>query len=128
MSRILIVDDDVSVQGSLQRILERAGHEVRVAMNGLQALQILAEAAPDLVITDVLMPEMDGIELIGKLTAHDPPIPVVAVSGGGKLPKEVMLDTAGALGAVHTLEKPFEVEDLLAIVDEALAARGAGPE
>lgn len=77
-------------------------------------------ARPDLVVTDVLMPEMDGVELIIALRKEAPELPVIAVSGGGRLPKELMLDTASALGVVYTVEKPFDLEHFLAVVDQAL--------
>lgn len=122
MSRILVVDDDGAVQSAVGRILERAGHDVDFAVNGREAMKAIRSDPPDLVVTDVLMPEMDGIELITTLRSECPGLPIVAVSGGGKLPKELMLDTARALGALWTVEKPFDVDRLLAVVTQALGA------
>lgn len=120
MSRVLVVDDDRDVQDSVGRVLQRAGHEVYFASDGMGAIRFIRADRPDLVVTDVLMPEMDGIELIMELRREAPELPIIAVSGGGRLPKELVLDTASALGAVHTVEKPFEIQHLLAVVDRAL--------
>ncbi len=130
MAQVLVIDDDDSVRTTVVRALERAGHEVRSARNGKDALRVLAESRPDLVLTDINMPEMDGIEVIGDLRSRTPSIPVVAMSGGGELPKELLLRTAGALGAVRSLPKPFTVEELLGSVDLALGgdARSSGFE
>lgn len=127
MAQVLVIDDDAAVRATVVRALERAGHRVRAASNGKDALRVMADATPDLVVTDINMPEMDGIEVIGDLRARTPPVPVVAMSGGGELPKELLLRTAGALGAVRSLPKPFTLEELLGSVDLALAGDGERP-
>ena len=82
MGLILIIDDDSSVRGTMKKILEREGHEVREAEDGVVGLKLSREATPDVVVTDLLMPEKDGIETIMELRAEFPDIGILAVSGG----------------------------------------------
>ena len=117
MSRILVVDDEPDQRFLLRRILQRAGYEVCEAIDGAAALRAVRESAPDLVVTDVMMPVMNGVELIGCLrgdpaTAH---IPILAASGDTHL--------AGAADAV--LSKPYEWDLLLTLV-AALLKEGRG--
>lgn len=126
MAGILVIDDDDQVRTSLRRVLERAGHEVVEAADGKTAVALVSERPCDLVITDINMPEMDGIEVIMALAGRRPGLPVIAISGGGKVPKELLLSSAGLLGAVTTLSKPFEMEELIEAVNQALVPRGRG--
>ncbi len=117
MSRILVVDDEPDQRFLLRRIFERAGHEVSHATDGAAALRAVRESAPDLLVTDVMMPVMGGVELIRCLrgdpaTAH---IPILAASGDPHL--------AGAADAV--VAKPYDVQHLLAVAD-ALLKEGRG--
>ena len=102
----------------MARALSRIGHEVRVASSGKEGRRFFKERLPDLVITDINMPEMDGVELIMEFQPSG--VPVIAISGGGFMPKEMLLDNADMLGAVETLAKPILFEDLKAAVDRAL--------
>ena len=77
---------------------------------------------PDLVITDINMPDMDGIELIRALRGREPPLPVVVMSGGGTFDKRLLLDSARMLGAVVALEKPFSLDELKRVVEDSLAS------
>ena len=122
MATILVIDDETAVRDTVRRLLERQGHEVREAANGREALR--ASADYDLVITDINMPEMDGIEVIMTLAERQPGLPVIAISGGGRLPKDLLLSSADMLGAVTTLPKPFDLTELIGAVDRALASRG----
>ena len=122
MSRILVIDDEPAVRSLISRILTREGHEVTEAADGITGMAAFQAGNFQLVITDINMPEMDGIEVIAALREQD--VPVVAVSGGGRLGKEVLLDSAHVMGAVHSLEKPFTVEDLLAVARQALGEGG----
>ena len=108
------------VRDSLVRLLSRYGHDVAEAADGRAGVAALAEFEADLVLTDINMPEMDGIEVINALLKERPGLPVVAISGGGRLDKGLLLGNALALGAVSSLSKPFEVEQVLAVIDEAL--------
>lgn len=124
MAHILIVDDDASVRASLTRVLQAAGHEVSGAANGREAIRLSASTQPDVVVTDINMPEMDGIELLLALHEVRPGLPVIAISGGGRLEPELLLDSADLLGAVTSLAKPFEPEQLIAAVTDALERQG----
>ncbi len=94
---------------------------MREAQDGRRGLQAIAEGGIDLVISDINMPEMDGIEVINALREATAGAPVIAMSGGGLYPRELLLDSAQMLGAVSTLPKPFELEDLRRAVEAALS-------
>ncbi|HSW27855.1 MAG TPA: response regulator [Longimicrobiales bacterium] len=121
MARILLVDDHDECRRALNRALQRMGHEVTQAADGRQAVAALDGTPHDLVVTDINMPGMDGIELILAVGRRWPGVPIIAVSGGGMLPKELLLDNAAVLGAVTTLPKPVDLGELHAAVDRALA-------
>lgn len=119
VAHILIVDDEESDRLLQQRILERHGHEVCTAADGVEALSSLGVKDIDLVITDLHMPVIHGLELISVLRDRSPRPTVVVVSGTG--PDQ--LDIARAVGAQFTLTKPVYAEQLMAIVEQALASR-----
>lgn len=123
MAHILLVDDDVGVRTAVGRFLRRQEHQVTEAGNGVEALKVAQRLVLDLVLTDINMPDMDGIELILSLREQRPGLPIIAFSGGGRVPKAAMLSDALLLGAVAVLAKPFELSALQAEVDEALAGR-----
>jgi DNA-binding response OmpR family regulator len=121
VASILVVEDDLSVQRVLARALEQAGHTVLVAPDGRHGLFAFREARPDLVITDLLMPEMNGIELALILRAADPRLPIIAITGRERTEVLAVLKaSAASLGAVELLTKPFTPGELLAAVDVAL--------
>lgn len=122
MARILLVDDQEEVRRAMRRVLERLGHQVTEAGDGREALAAMAGEPPHLVITDINMPDMDGIELMMAVRHGRVGIPIIAVSGGGMLPKELLLENAAVLGAVTTLTKPVGMEELEGAVNHALAA------
>ena len=122
---LVLVDDDESVRSILRRHLQRAGYEVREAGEGGAALKLLASALPDLIITDIVMPDMEGVELLITLRKRHPKLPVIAMSGGGRLHPEVYLSVAKNCGATQILTKPFEIAELLALVQQLL---GRQPE
>ena len=128
MARILVVDDDPSVLGSVARYLRSKAHEVAEAGNGLEAVTALREAGGtiELVITDINMPDMDGIELLSAVHGHDESVPVIAMSGGGLISKEFLLANAGMLRAFATVPKPLDPLALDAVIDAALKARASG--
>jgi len=114
MVSILLVDDDVSTLGILEGFLEDHGYAVTTARNGIDALKILNTRSFDLMITDILMPDVDGYEVIAnaKIKRNCPHI--IAISGGGSgADKEKLLATAGKLGAVKTFLKPIDVVELV---------------
>lgn len=122
MARVLVIDDESGVRRGVARILERMGHEVEQAEDGVVAMRLFDAEPHDLVVTDINMPEMDGIEVILKLLHGDQDVRIIAMSGGGQLPKELLLVDADLLGAVATIPKPFEVEGLMAAVTGALGS------
>jgi CheY-like chemotaxis protein len=122
MARVLVVDDETQMRDVLCQALERHGHTVDQAADGRQALQRLGEHQPDLVITDLVMPEMEGIETIQALRRKCPTIPIIAISGGGRVGPENYLSMAGQIGANRTFAKPFRLEEILIAVRELTTA------
>jgi CheY-like chemotaxis protein len=123
MARILIIDDDKMVLNMLRQVLEGAQHTVVEASNGEVAMRLWREHAADLIITDILMPEKDGLEVIRELRRECPTVKVIALSGGSRKIHFDALDVAKRFGAVSTLEKPFELKELLASVNTVLNAK-----
>lgn len=117
MATILIVDDD-SLRPALRRALEHEGYAVVEAGDGRQALEKLQEGPPALVITDMIMPDSEGLELIFALHRTHPQLPVIAMSGGGHWAPEFHLALSRRVGAGHVFAKPFAIEDLLGKVRE----------
>ena len=122
MARILLVEDDEAVREILRKALVSAGHEVEEAQNGNVALAAYRRQACDVVITDLVMPEKDGLETIMELRRFDPAVKVIAISGGGRTlgPGQLYLETARAIGALKTLAKPFTGSALLAALNQVL--------
>ncbi len=117
---ILIVEDDASLRSALVRLLSSSGYQLETACDGREAELALHRRLPDLVLTDLIMSNRDGLELLGFLRQHAPCIPVIAMSGGGRISPASYLEIAQRLGAVRTLEKPFPTSRLLATVREVL--------
>lgn len=122
MARILLVDDDVSFRPMLQAKLEWLGHEVIVAGNGNEALARYGEWPIDLVLTDLIMPDKEGIELISELRRRAPGVAIVAMSGGGRVSPHGYLGIARHVGATQVLAKPFSSQELVGALEAALAA------
>jgi len=120
MARILISDDDSQVRAMLRQMLERAGYEVADARDGKEAIKLYHENPADLVITDIIMPEKEGIETIMELKRDYPNIKIFAISGGGRVGPENYLKLAEKIGALRTFTKPFDRQELLAAVKQAL--------
>lgn len=128
MANILIIDDDTEVRSTLRKVLERSGHTISEAENGVAALRRLESEAADVVVSDLYMPEMDGIELLIRLREAWPEARFVAMTGGGHVPGDELLERAHSLGADALLAKPFTVEELVQTVERILSEeRGAGP-
>lgn len=120
LNNILLVEDDVLTGQMLAEVLTRFGYLVKQVSNGQDALNCYDPQTVDLVLTDLFMPVMDGMELIAALQRRDPAVRIIAMSGGGKLPPTNVLPLAERLGAVKTLTKPFELEELRKAVAECL--------
>lgn len=113
MAHILVIDDDEQFRGMLAQMLTQDGHQVSVAVDGEEGLRLASQAKPELIITDILMPKKDGMDLILELNRAGNKIPVIAVSGGRRcITAEFNLDSATLLGACATLAKPFSRADL----------------
>ncbi|MBI9075287.1 MAG: response regulator [Desulfatibacillum sp.] len=121
MARILVVDDDVNITSMLRRLFQRRGYEVDEAANGKKALQIMDQNLPDLVITDIIMPEMEGAELIMEIRKRAPRVKIIAISGGGRIQPADYLDLAEKLGANRSFAKPVKQNDMLAAVEDLLS-------
>jgi CheY-like chemotaxis protein len=120
MPTILLVEDDTDLRRLLTKVLERENYRVLEAGTGLEAMQILDLQIPDLVITDIIMPDQDGIGTINQLKKHHPDIKIIAISGGGRMLKEDYLEIARMLGAHHTFTKPFNNKEFVEKVHELL--------
>lgn len=117
MADILIIDDDPQMRRLLIRILGGAGHTVREAENGRIGVALFKERQPALVITDIVMPDMEGIETILTLGQDGGTVPIIAISGGSD---PIYLKAATGLGAAASLKKPFAAKELLGVVDGLL--------
>jgi DNA-binding response OmpR family regulator len=117
MTCVLVIDDDAGVRASLQLFLEIAGYRVLSARDGLEGIREFQARRPDIVITDILMPEQEGMETIVQLRALAPEVPIVAISGGGRFGEADVLAMAQSLGANAVLPKPFDAEMLLAAIE-----------
>ena len=120
MQRILVIDDDEQMRALLRDILERAGYEVTEAQHGLEGLKLFRARPADLVVTDLIMPEKEGVETILELRAEYPEVPIIAVSGWGRNGPRDYLEIAARLGARRTVAKPFTRQEILAAVQQSL--------
>lgn len=117
---ILVVEDQDDVRATLRDILEADGYDVIEAVDGGQALELLETRPADLVITDIFMPEKDGIQTIIELRRKHPSIKIIAVSGGGHARNFEFLEFSLGIGAIKTLAKPLGRDQILQAVREAL--------
>lgn len=120
--KILIADDEDMFAIMLQRSLAMFGYEVIRARNGREALRLYDPATVGLVLTDLIMPDMEGLELIVALRKANPAVKVIAMSGGGRNHPQAYLAIAEKVGAVRSLAKPFTITELVATVQESLDA------
>ena len=126
MMRILVVDDDEFVRLMLRFTLTDAGYEVQEASNGREALKAYADHPADVVILDILMPEMEGLETIQRLKQSDPDVKIIAVSGGGRPEAVEHLRLAESLGTVRTFYKPLDNGKLHAALRDLLGDEEQG--
>lgn len=120
MARILIIDDEESVRFTLTKALKAAHHEIHQASDGNKALEILTEQEIDLVVTDILMPNREGLETIGAIRMNWPTVKIIAISGGGRIRSLEFLKVAERFGANETLRKPFSMSELRHTVSTVL--------
>lgn len=117
MATILLVEDDDLVRDMLTQVLQRASHEVVGAANGDEAATYLQNQAPDIMITDIIMPKKSGITLISEVKNRHPNLDIIAISGGGRLDPTGYLDLSETLGASVSFEKPIDNNALLMAID-----------
>lgn len=119
-ARILVIEDDAGLLDAVSRLLVLAGHAVTAARSGTEGLRLWREQAADLVLTDLQMPGLHGLEVIVQLRTSAPGLPIVAMSGGNRGRDLDLLGSAGLLGAVGLLTKPFTADELTAAIAAAL--------
>lgn len=121
MAHIIIIDDEEMVRKSLQVMLEHEGHCILEAENGAIGLSLVGQHRPDLVITDIFMPDKDGLEVIRELRQNQSSVKILAITGGGTSGSLNLLPQARAFGAHATLHKPFTRRALLQTIQKVLA-------
>lgn len=119
-SQILVIEDDRAVRELMLQTLSRAGYNVLSAEDGNEGVNLFRSEHPDLVITDIVMPQKEGFETIMELRKENPDVKVIAMSGGGRHGTEDYLSVARKLGACRTVSKPFMRDEMLRVVREAL--------
>lgn len=119
MANILLIDDDTNVNLALGIILKGAGHQVVSLLDGTKLLSHMQDI--DLVITDVIMPNVDGIEVLNAMKKKHPSIPVIVISGGGRISADMYLQSAKVIGAKEVLHKPIDTDALINTVDKVLS-------
>ena len=126
MERILVIDDEPHILLMVKKMLERAGYEVDLASNGSEGLRLFNKLRPALVITDIIMPEKEGLETIREMKRISSDLKIIAMSGGGKISADNYLETAKIFGASRLIEKPFSQKQLLTYVEELVGPGQAG--
>ena len=122
VKRILVIEDDDQTRHMLAEMMRRAGYEVLEAPDGRVGVELFRTERVDLVITDILMPEKDGLETIRDMKRESPDVRIIAISGGGRTGLLDFLPVARRLGANRTFAKPTDRRELLSAVAEELAA------
>lgn len=120
MANILLVEDEDQLRSMLKEVLQNAGHDVREAENGKIAMNVFAQRPADLVITDLIMPEKEGLEIIRELKRGNSDTKIIAISGGGRNDAQDYLELARRFGADHILAKPFSNREFLDVIDKVL--------
>jgi len=123
---LLLIDDDAAMRSMLFRAITRAGYVVHEAADGREGLKILDAHPIALVLTDIIMPDVEGVELIFRIRKSHRTMPIIAMSGGGRMSPKGYLEVAKSCGANRTISKPFDIEQLLGWVAE-LVAEGKNP-
>ena len=116
MARILVIDDDATVRLSVRLALEDADYTVQVAADGREGTDLFRESPADLVISDIFMPEKEGLETMDEIKRLRPQTKIIAISGGGRMDPDEYLAIAKSVGADHTLMKPFDIQELVNMV------------
>jgi len=123
MATILVIDDDDAIRMSLKSALEDADYRVEEAANGEEGMIRFRANPADLVVTDIFMPEKEGLETIDEIKRESPQTKIIAISGGGSIDPEDYLEIAKRVGADRSLFKPFDIALLVATVDDLLGPK-----
>lgn len=121
MKQILIIDDEPDIRIMLKKMIERAGYEVEIAENGQVGMDLFSAGSFDMVITDILMPEKEGLEIIRDMKQISPGMKIIAISGGGRISAATYLESAGIFGADMVFEKPFRQAEITGAIKSLLA-------
>jgi len=122
VAHLLVIEDDELIRKYLRQALEDAGHEVDTATNGREGAAAFRRKPADLIITDIFMPESDGLEVILQMKRDNPSVRIIAMSGGGaRVGNFDFLSVAESFGAAATLKKPFSTHELFDAINKALA-------
>ena len=123
MATILVIDDDPQICDFLQQVLEKEGHAIHTALNGIEGISLYRRHHPELIILDILMPEKEGLETILDLRREFPNVMTIAMSGGSERAKINLLELAQRLGAQYRLTKPFQLQTVIELVNTALSKK-----
>jgi YesN/AraC family two-component response regulator len=120
LAHILVIDDDEQIRDVLKLMLEHEGYIVDTAENGFEGVNLYKEKGADLVITDILMPGMGGVQTIMELRLISPDVKVIAISGGDQIAPEYYLRVIKNLGTLHEMKKPINREELIKAIQTLL--------
>ena len=123
MATIIIIDDEEGLRKMLRHSLENLGHVIHEAPDGRRGVELVKSHSPDLIITDILMPEQEGLETIRLVRRSAPDIPIIAISGGGRTARMDFLEVAQEFGANATVSKPFRPREFVQLVERLLGDR-----
>ncbi len=123
MAKILVIDDEPSILLMIKKMLEKEGHEVDMALNGREGIELFEKNIPDLLITDIIMPEKEGLETIIELRKKYPELKIIAISGGGRIGPDGYLPGAKLLGADMVFQKPLVQKDFIQAVSLLLKGK-----
>lgn len=116
MTKVLVIDDEPALRRTLCNSLQEAGYVVSEAGDGREGLRRFSADPPDVVLTDVIMPTMEGIETIREMRKADSRVQIIAMSGGGRLDARDVLGIAEKFGSTATLQKPFRMSEMLSLI------------
>jgi DNA-binding response OmpR family regulator len=120
MAKIYVFDDEPSILLMIKKMLEKAGHEVEIALNGYEGIKLFNKEIPDLLVTDLIMPEKEGLETIFELRRKYPELKIIAISGGGRIGPNEYLPGAKLLGADMAFQKPLDQKEFVNAVASLL--------
>lgn len=121
MSRVLVIDDEPYILLMLKKLFEKEGFDVDIAINGDEGIKIFSKYPADVIITDIVMPEKEGLETIREFKQTNPDLKIIAISGGGRIDSKEYLDSARLFGAAKVFRKPFKQREMVNAVNELLS-------